>query len=290
MSAIIIDGKAIAQGLREQVARDAAALPVKPGLAVILVGDDPASQIYVRNKIKACEGAGIRSFESRLPGKVSQAEVAAEIQAFNDNPNVHGILLQLPVPAHLDGNKLVQMIVPDKDVDGLGIVNAGKLILGTGGGLVACTPQGAMILIKTVLKDLSGLEAVVIGRSNLFGKPMAQLLLQENCTVTSAHSRTKDLRAVCQRADILVAAVGRAKMVKADWVKPGACVIDVGINRDEAGQLCGDVDFAAVKAVASSITPVPGGVGPMTIACLLSNTVLAAAATAKRRAKASGEP
>ncbi len=290
MSAIIIDGKAIAQGLREQVARDAAALPVKPGLAVILVGDDPASQIYVRNKIKACEGAGIRSFESRLPGKVSQAEVAAEIQAFNDNPNVHGILLQLPVPAHLDGNKLVQMIAPDKDVDGLGIVNAGKLILGTGGGLVACTPQGAMILIKTVLKDLSGLEAVVIGRSNLFGKPMAQLLLQENCTVTSAHSRTKDLRAVCQRADILVAAVGRAKMVKADWVKPGACVIDVGINRDEAGQLCGDVDFAAVKAVASSITPVPGGVGPMTIACLLSNTVLAAAATAKRRAKASGEP
>lgn len=290
MSAIIIDGKAIAQGLREQVARDAAALPVKPGLAVILVGDDPASQIYVRNKIKACEGAGIRSFESRLPGKVSQAEVAAEIQAFNDNPNVHGILLQLPVPAHLDGNKLVQMIAPEKDVDGLGIVNAGKLILGTGGGLVACTPQGAMILIKTVLKDLSGLEAVVIGRSNLFGKPMAQLLLQENCTVTSAHSRTKDLRAVCQRADILVAAVGRAKMVKADWVKPGACVIDVGINRDEAGQLCGDVDFAAVKAVASSITPVPGGVGPMTIACLLSNTVLAAAATAKRRAKASGEP
>ncbi|MCL4679190.1 MAG: bifunctional methylenetetrahydrofolate dehydrogenase/methenyltetrahydrofolate cyclohydrolase FolD [Alphaproteobacteria bacterium] len=290
MSAIIIDGKTIAQGLREQVARDAAALPVKPGLAVILVGDDPASQIYVRNKIKACEGAGIRSFESRLPGKVSQAEVAAEIQAFNDNPNVHGILLQLPVPAHLDGNKLVQMIAPEKDVDGLGIVNAGKLILGTGGGLVACTPQGAMILIKSVLKDLSGLEAVVIGRSNLFGKPMAQLLLQENCTVTSAHSRTKDLREVCKRADILVAAVGRAKMVKADWVKPGACVIDVGINRDEAGQLCGDVDFAAVKGVASSITPVPGGVGPMTIACLLSNTVLAAAATAKRRAKASGEP
>lgn len=289
MSAQIIDGKAIAQTLREQVARDAAALPVKPGLAVILVGDDPASQIYVRNKIKACEGAGIRSFESRLPGKVTEAEVAAEIQAFNDNPNVHGILLQLPVPAHLDGNKLVQMIAPDKDVDGLGIVNAGKLILGTGGGLVACTPQGAMILIKSVIKDLAGLEAVVIGRSNLFGKPMAQLLLQENCTVTSAHSRTKDLRAVCQRADILVAAVGRAKMVKADWVKPGACVIDVGINRDEAGQLCGDVDFAAVQAVASSITPVPGGVGPMTIACLLANTVRAASATAIRRARAAGD-
>lgn len=289
MSAQIIDGKAIAQGLREQVARDAAALPVKPGLAVILVGDDPASQIYVRNKIKACEGAGIRSFESRLPGKVTEAEVAAEIQAFNDNPNVHGILLQLPVPAHLDGNKLVQMIAPDKDVDGLGIVNAGKLILGTGGGLVACTPQGAMILIKSVIKDLSGLEAVVIGRSNLFGKPMAQLLLQENCTVTSAHSRTRDLREVCKRADILVAAVGRAKMVKADWVKQGACVIDVGINRDEAGQLCGDVDFAAVKAVASSITPVPGGVGPMTIACLLANTVRAASATAIRRARAAGD-
>lgn len=285
MSATIIDGKAIAKTLREQVARDAAELPVKPGLAVILVGDDPASQIYVRNKIKACESAGIRSFESRLPGKVTEAEVAAEIQAFNDNPNVHGILLQLPVPAHLDGNRLVQMIAPEKDVDGLGVVNAGKLILGTGGGLVPCTPQGAMILIKTVLKDLSGLEAVVVGRSNLFGKPMAQLLLQENCTVTSAHSRTQNLKDVCKRADILVAAVGRAKMVKADWVKPGACVIDVGINRDEAGQLCGDVDFEAVRNVAASITPVPGGVGPMTIACLLANTVRACESITARTLK-----
>lgn len=277
MSAQIIDGKAIAQALRERVARDASALDVQPGLAVILVGDDPASQIYVRNKIKACESAGIRSFESRLPGQVREAEVAAEIQAFNDNPNVHGILLQLPVPAHLDGNRLVQMIAPGKDVDGLSIVNAGKLLSGTEGGLVPCTPQGAMILIKTVVSDLSGLDAVVIGRSNLFGKPMAQLLLQENCTVTMAHSKTRNLAEVCKRADILVAAVGRARMVKADWVKPGACVIDVGINRDADGALCGDVDFDAVKEIAGAITPVPGGVGPMTIACLLANTVRACA-------------
>ena len=273
MSTKIIDGKDAARILREKVALDVSKLESQPGLAVILVGDDPASQIYVRNKIKACESVGIRSFESRLPAKATEAEVTAEIQAFNDNPNVHGILLQLPVPKPLDGNRLVQMIAPEKDVDGLSFVNAGKLASGARDGLVPCTPQGALILIKSVLPDLTGMEAVVIGRSNLFGKPMAQLLLQENCTVTTAHSRTRGLKEVCARADILVAAVGQARMVKGDWVNPGACVIDVGINRDDDGKLCGDVDFDEVKDIAGAIAPVPGGVGPMTIACLLANTV-----------------
>ena len=273
MSTKIIDGKDAARILREKVALDVSKLDSQPGLAVILVGDDPASQIYVRNKIKACESVGIRSFESRLPAKATEAEVTAEIQAFNDNPNVHGILLQLPVPKPLDGNRLVQMIAPEKDVDGLSFVNAGKLASGARDGLVPCTPQGALILIKSVLPDLTGMEAVVIGRSNLFGKPMAQLLLQENCTVTTAHSRTRGLKEVCARADILVAAVGQARMVKGDWVNPGACVIDVGINRDDDGKLCGDVDFDEVKDIAGAIAPVPGGVGPMTIACLLANTV-----------------
>ncbi|MCB1593089.1 MAG: bifunctional methylenetetrahydrofolate dehydrogenase/methenyltetrahydrofolate cyclohydrolase FolD [Alphaproteobacteria bacterium] len=273
MSTKIIDGKDAARILREKVALDVSKLESQPGLAVILVGDDPASKIYVRNKIKACESVGIRSFESRLPAKATEAEVTAEIQAFNDNPNVHGILLQLPVPKPLDGNRLVQMIAPEKDVDGLSFVNAGKLASGARDGLVPCTPQGALILIKSVLPDLTGMEAVVIGRSNLFGKPMAQLLLQENCTVTTAHSRTRGLKEVCARADILVAAVGQARMVKGDWVNPGACVIDVGINRDDDGKLCGDVDFDEVKDIAGAIAPVPGGVGPMTIACLLANTV-----------------
>lgn len=274
----LIDGKAIAAALREDLAREVALMGKVPGLAVILVGDDPASQVYVRNKIKACEEAGIKSFESKLDAKATQAEISAEIQAFNDNPDVHGILLQLPVPEHLDSDALIQLIDPAKDVDGLSFINQGKLISGDSSGLVPCTPQGSLILIKSVLDDLSGLNAVVIGRSLLFGKPMAQLLLAENCTVTMAHSRTKDLEAICRNADILVAAVGRAKMVKGDWIKPGAVVIDVGINRGDDGKLCGDVDTAGAMSVASAITPVPGGVGPMTIACLLKNTVKAAKA------------
>lgn len=272
----IIDGKTIADTLKSELAKQVAALPQKPGLAVILVGDDPASHVYVKNKILACEKVGIKSFESRLPARATQGEIMAEIKAFNANPAVHGILLQLPVPAHLDSDALVQAIAPEKDVDGLTVTNAGKLFLGLGDGLVPCTPQGSLMLIKSVLPNLAGLNAVVIGRSNLFGKPMAQLLLQENCTVTTAHSRTKNLAELCKNADILVAAAGRAKMVKADWIKAGACVIDVGINRMDDGKLCGDVDYDTAKDIAGSITPVPGGVGPMTIACLLSNTVKAA--------------
>lgn len=271
-----IDGKAIAAELRETLAQEVAGMDVKPGLAVILVGDDPASQVYVRNKIKACEKVGIESFEAKMPAKATQCEIAAEIQAFNDNKNVHGILLQLPVPDHLDSDALVQMIDPAKDVDGLSFINQGKLVAGDDSGLVPCTPQGSMMLIRSAVDDLSGLNAVVIGRSLLFGKPMAQLLLAANCTVTSAHSRTRDLEAVCRNADILVAAVGRAKMVKQEWIKPGAVVVDVGINRGEDGKLCGDVDYAGALNVASAITPVPGGVGPMTIACLLKNTIEAA--------------
>ncbi len=275
----IINGKSVAKNLRETIKTEVSSLNNPPGLAVILVGDDPASHVYVANKIKACEQAGINSFEARLPEKATQVEIAAEIQAFNDNKDVHGILLQLPVPDHLDSEALVQMIAPEKDVDGLTTANAGKLFLGLKDGLVPCTPQGSMALIKSAIDDLSGLNAVVIGRSNLFGKPMAQLLLQENCTVTIAHSRTKNLEQVCKNADILVAAVGREKMVKAEWIKPGACIIDVGINRMDNGKLCGDVDYDGAQGIAGSITPVPGGVGPMTIACLLANTVKAAKAT-----------
>lgn len=274
--AMIIDGKAIAAKLRDDLAGEVAEMGIAPGLAVILVGDDPASQVYVRNKIKACEKVGIKSFEARLPEKATQAEIAAEIKAFNDNPNIHGILLQLPVPDHLDSDALVQMISPAKDVDGLSFINQGKLVAGDSSGLVPCTPQGSMMLIRSALDDLNGLNAVVIGRSLLFGKPMAQLLLAANCTVTMAHSRTKDLESVCRNADIVVAAVGRAKMVKESWLKDGAVVIDVGINRGDDGKLCGDVDFAGASSVVSAITPVPGGVGPMTIACLLKNTVEAA--------------
>ncbi len=272
----IINGKLIAQNLKETLKAEVEAMDKKPGLAVILVGDDPASHVYVRNKIKACEAVGIESFEARLDENVSQEAVAAQIDAYNKDENVHGILLQLPVPKHLDSDSLIQMIAPEKDVDGLTFINQGKLIAGDESGLVPCTPQGSLMLIKDVLKDLNGLNAVVIGRSQLFGKPMAQLLLKENCTVTMAHSRTKDLPAICRQADILVAAVGREKMVKADWVKDGAVVIDVGINRMDNGKLCGDVDYAEVEPKAGAITPVPGGVGPMTIACLLANTVAAA--------------
>lgn len=278
MGATIIDGKAAAAELREQVAQEVAALKgqgINPGLAVILVGDDPASQVYVRNKIKACEQAGISSIERRMPENSKAEDIAQTIRDLNADPNVHGILLQLPLPAHLNADPLIQMIAPEKDVDGLTLPNIGALVAGLPG-MVPCTPQGSLHLIKTVRKDLSGAHAVVLGRSLLFGKPMAQLLLAENCTVTQAHSRTRDLPAICRQADILIAAVGRARMVQADWIKSGAVVIDVGINRTEDGVLCGDIDFEGAKDVASAITPVPGGVGPMTIACLLRNTIQAA--------------
>lgn len=274
----IIDGKAVAAALREDIRKDIEALGIKPGLGVILVGDDPASHVYVGNKVKACEAAGIESFEVRLPANATQEQVQTEIDAMNANGDVHGILLQLPVPEHLDSDKLIQSIDPAKDVDGLTFVNQGKLIAGDKSGMVPCTPQGSLHLIHSIKKDLSGMHAVVIGRSLLFGKPMGQLLLAENCTVTQAHSRTRDLPSLCAQADIVIAAVGREKMVKADWIKAGAIVIDVGINRMENGKLCGDVDYAGVSKVAGAITPVPGGVGPMTIACLLQNTLKSAKA------------
>jgi methylenetetrahydrofolate dehydrogenase (NADP+)/methenyltetrahydrofolate cyclohydrolase len=287
MSAQIINGKEIAANLRLEIKKDVAALNAKGtkvGLAVILVGDDPASHVYVGSKIKACAEVGIESFEQRMDENASEQEIRHVIKNLNDNPLVHGILLQLPLPKHLSNvqEDLVQTIDPEKDVDGLTTVNGGKLFLGHADGLVPCTPQGSLRLIKSIEENLSGKNAVVIGRSNLFGKPMAQLLLQENCTVTIAHSRTQDLAGACKQADILVAAVGRPEMVKADWVKPGAIIIDVGINRlapteeKPKGKLVGDVDFEVVKDIASAITPVPGGVGPMTIACLLANTVKAA--------------
>lgn len=278
MTATIIDGKTIAARLRETIATEAAALTAagkQPGLAVIMVGDNPASDVYVRNKVTACEKAGIRSTESRLPATVTEGQLAEVIRELNADPKVHGILLQLPIPDHLDPNAMIALIDPDKDVDGLHPVNAGRLMAGLSG-MVPCTPAGSLLLIKEITKDLTGLNAVVIGRSLLFGKPMGQLLLGENCTVTQAHSKTRDLPGICRNADILVAAVGRPEMVKADWIKPGAIVIDVGINRMEDGKLKGDVDFNAASEVAGAITPVPGGVGPMTIACLLANTVKAA--------------
>jgi len=273
-SAQIIDGKSIAAALMDDIAAQVALLNRKPTLAVILVGDDPASHVYVGSKIKACAKTGINSIERRLSESSSNDDVEQVIAELNANPDVDGILLQLPLPKGLDSDRLVQMIAPEKDVDGLTISNVGKLVAGLDG-MVPCTPQGSLMLIKSVIQDLSGLHAVVIGRSLLFGKPMAQLLLSENCTVTMAHSRTKDLASLCQTADIVVAAVGRPKMVKANWVKQGAIVIDVGINRLDTGKICGDVDFDDVSPVAGYITKVPGGVGPMTIACLMANTLKA---------------
>ncbi len=276
---MMIDGKAIAAALRGDIKQQVARLSAQgttPALAVILVGEDPASQVYVAGKIKACEEVGIQSYEHRMPAESSQQEIRHIIKNLNHNPDIHGILLQLPLPSHLNADELIQSIAPEKDVDGLTFVNQGKLVAGDATGLVPCTPQGALRLIKTVREDLTGLNAVVIGRSLLFGKPMAQLLIGESCTVTTAHSKTQDLADVCRRADILIAAVGRPRMVKADWVKQGAIVIDVGINRLDTGKLCGDVDYDAVETIAGAITPVPGGVGPMTIACLLQNTLKAA--------------
>lgn len=282
-----IDGKAYAAGLRERVAGAVAQLKadhnLQPGLAVVLVGEDPASQVYVRNKHKQTLEAGMNSFEHRLDASTSEADVLALVDQLNNDPTVHGILVQLPLPDHIDAEKVINTISPAKDVDGFHVINAGRLATGQDA-LVACTPVGCVLLAKDAMGDLNGANAVVVGRSNIVGKPVAQLLLQENCTVTIAHSRTKDLPGVCRGADLLIAAVGRPEMIKGDWVKPGACVIDVGINRiereDGKTRLVGDVDFDSAKQVAGSITPVPGGVGPMTIACLLRSTVIAACAQA----------
>jgi methylenetetrahydrofolate dehydrogenase (NADP+)/methenyltetrahydrofolate cyclohydrolase len=286
MAARIIDGKAVAARVRAQVAVDVRAFVAEhgraPGLATILVGDDPASGVYVAGKQKASQEVGIQAFDHRLPTDSSEDEVAALIERLNADDDVSGILCQLPVPAHMDGVRLTSLIDAGKDVDGLTPISAGLLSLGREG-LRPCTPEGVMLLLEEAGAQLEGAEAVVIGRSNLFGKPMAQLLLQANATVTVCHSRTRDLAAVCRRADVLIAAVGQARIVHGDWVKPGAVVIDVGINRLEDG-LSGDVDFAAVAEVAAAITPVPGGVGPMTIACLLRNTVQAARMAAARGA------
>ena len=285
MSAQIIDGKAVAADVRANVAKAVSQLPGQPALAVVLVGDDPASQVYVRSKVRQTEEAGMVSLHHRLPDTASQSDVESLIARLNADDSVDGILLQLPLPKGLDADAAIEKIDPEKDVDGLTEVSAGRLTLGKPG-LRPCTPTGCVILAKRALgEDLSGKHVVVIGRSILVGKPAALLFLAENCTVTIAHSRTADLPAVCREADILVPAVGRPEMVKADWVKPGAAIIDVGINRVDAPEkgdgktkLVGDADYAGSAEVAGHITPVPGGVGPMTIACLLRNTVLAACA------------
>ncbi len=278
----IIDGKAFAADLRVKLAAQIAALKqahgLTPGLAVVLVGDDPASRVYVGSKAKQTKEVGMASFEHRLPDTTGQAELLALIDKLNRDAGVNGILVQLPLPKQIDPQAVIDAIDPDKDVDGFHVVNAGRLATG-GAGLVPCTPLGSMMLIKSRLADLAGKRAVVVGRSNIVGKPMASLLLAESCTVTIAHSRTRDLPGECARADILVAAVGRPEMIRGDWVKPGAVVIDVGINRiegpDGKGRLVGDVNYAEAFPKAGAITPVPGGVGPMTIACLLQNTLTA---------------
>ena len=276
-----IDGKVVAEQTRASVAAAVASLDVIPTLAVVLVGDDPASHVYVRNKINFTEEAGMRSLEHRLPADASQAEVTEIVRALNADPEVDGILVQLPLPAHIDSDDVIAQIDPAKDVDGLTDVSAGRLVLGQSG-LRPCTPTGSVILAKAALGDLEGKHCVVLGRSILVGKPAALMFLEQNCTVTIAHSRTQNLADVCRSADILVAAVGRPQMVQEDWIKPGACVIDVGINRVPSlkrpgkFRLVGDVDYKPARKVAGAITPVPGGVGPMTIACLLRNTVLAA--------------
>ncbi|WP_409516064.1 MULTISPECIES: bifunctional methylenetetrahydrofolate dehydrogenase/methenyltetrahydrofolate cyclohydrolase FolD [unclassified Brevundimonas] len=289
----IIDGKAFSAKLVERVAEASASLEaktgVKPGLAVVIVGEDPASQLYVRNKGETTLKAGMRSDTHRLPDTTTQNELLALIAELNADTGIHGILVQLPLPAHIDANAVLDAISPDKDVDGFHVVNAGRLAVGQDG-LVPCTPLGCLMLLKDQLGDLSGLNAVIVGRSNIVGKPMAQLLLGESCTVTVAHSRTKDLPGLCRTADILVAAVGRPEMIKGDWIKDGATVIDVGINRvpskdpvkaaEGKTRVVGDVAFEEASKVAGRITPVPGGVGPMTIACLLVNTYTAACRTA----------
>jgi methylenetetrahydrofolate dehydrogenase (NADP+)/methenyltetrahydrofolate cyclohydrolase len=278
----IIDGKAFAGGLRARIGEAVKALKTEhvltPGLAVVLVGEDAASKVYVANKARQTVEAGMNSWEHKLGAETSEAQLLALVDGLNRDPAVHGVLVQLPLPKQISSMKVLNALDPAKDVDGFNVINVGKLATGQDA-LVACTPLGAVMLAKDVLGPLEGLEAVVVGRSNIVGKPVAQLLLQENCTVTVAHSRTRDLPAVVRRGDLVIAAVGRPEMVKGDWIKPGACVIDVGINRierDGKARLVGDCDFASCEKVAGAITPVPGGVGPMTIACLLRNTVKAA--------------
>ncbi len=285
MGADRIDGKAFAADVREKVAAHVERLKdsgITPGLAVILVGEDPASEVYVRNKGKQTLAAGMNSFEHKLPADTPEPELLALIETLNEDPAVHGILCQLPVPDHIDEAKVINAIAPEKDVDGFHILNVGLLATGQKS-MVPCTPLGCLMMLRARHGSLSGLNAVVVGRSNIVGKPMAALLLRESCTVTIAHSRTRNIEALCRQADILVAAVGRPEMITKNWVKPGATVIDVGINRIAAPErgagkmrLVGDVAFASASAVAGAITPVPGGVGPMTIACLLANTVTAA--------------
>ncbi|WP_396592846.1 bifunctional methylenetetrahydrofolate dehydrogenase/methenyltetrahydrofolate cyclohydrolase [Brevundimonas sp. R86498] len=291
--ATIIDGKAFAAGLVERITAATMRLEhdhgVRPGLAVVIVGDDPASQIYVRNKGETTTRAGMRSETHRLADTTTQTDLLALVQTLNADPGIHGILVQLPLPAQIDSSAVLGAIDPDKDVDGFHVVNAGRLAVGLPG-LVPCTPLGSTMLLKATLGDLSGLHAVIVGRSNIVGKPMAQLLLAENCTVTVAHSRSRDLPALCRSADILVAAVGRPEMIRGDWIKPGATVIDVGINRVPSAdpvkaaegktRVVGDVAFSEATTVAGGVTPVPGGIGPMTIACLLANTYVAACRSA----------
>ena len=280
----LIDGKAFAEALRVRIAKAVTELKAKhhltPGLAVVLVGEDPASKVYVTNKAKQTVEVGMNSWEHKLSAETSEADLLALVAKLNADSSVHGILVQMPLPKHIDSAKVLNAIDPAKDVDGFHVVNVGRLSTGQEA-LTACTPMGCVMLAKATLGDLTGLNAVVIGRSNIVGKPVAQLLLAENCTVTIAHSKSKDLPAIVRGADLVIAAVGRPEMVKGDWIKPGATVIDVGINRitrDGKNKLVGDCDFASCEKVAGHITPVPGGVGPMTIACLLYNTVKAASA------------
>ena len=274
-TASIIDGNALSAQLRADVMRRADALKARgitPGLAVLLVGENPASQVYVRNKVKACADAGLHSVLERYDADMTEAALLARIDALNNDPAIHGILVQLPVPKHIDANKVIEAIAPEKDVDGFHIASAGALMVGQPG-FLPCTPYGCMKMLESIGYDLRGKHAVVIGRSNIVGKPMAMLLLQKNATVTICHSGTKDLKAMTLQADVIVAAVGKVNVLTADMVKPGAVVIDVGMNRNAEGKLCGDVDYAGVREVAGHITPVPGGVGPMTITMLLVNTL-----------------
>jgi methylenetetrahydrofolate dehydrogenase (NADP+)/methenyltetrahydrofolate cyclohydrolase len=275
MTAQLIDGNALSKLLRAQITIDTAALKTKgltPGLAVVLVGDNPASQVYVRNKVKACEDAGLHSVLEKYEATMTEADLLARVEALNNDDSIHGILVQLPLPAHIDAQKVIEAISPAKDVDGFHIASAGALMTGMPG-FWPCTPYGCMKMLESIGYDLKGKHAVVIGRSNIVGKPMALMLLQKDATVTVAHSRTQNLKALTLQADVIVAAVGKRNVLTADMVKPGAVVLDVGMNRNDEGKLCGDVDFDSVKAVAGYITPVPGGVGPMTITMLLVNTL-----------------
>lgn len=281
MTAQLIDGNALSRQLRTQVSERVSALKAKgltPGLAVILVGENPASQVYVRNKVKACEDTGMHSVLEKYDASMSESELLARVEALNNDPEIHGILVQLPLPAHMDAQKVIEAISPAKDVDGFHIASAGALMTGMPG-FWPCTPYGCMKMLESIGYSLKGKHAVVIGRSNIVGKPMALMLLQQDATVTICHSRTPDLKAMTLQADVIVAAVGKRNVLTADMVKPGAVVLDVGMNRDEAGKLCGDVDFEGVRQVASYITPVPGGVGPMTITMLMVNTLESAERT-----------